>query len=145
MAMQMPRLAQQATGPYWHRTVAVAAERVVPSRDPAKREFAASFSGLAPDEEIVGQGTWDDFYYAPYPVAITVPASGPYSPGLVAVGSGNDSWAAAWHCMILDPARDIVLQMDARLPDPGENNSSFELYLNQAHVHADRAFGIALV
>ncbi|MDI9586234.1 MAG: right-handed parallel beta-helix repeat-containing protein [Acidobacteriota bacterium] len=142
---QMTRLAEQATGPYWHRTVSEIDEGAVPMRDPAKREFAASFTGFAPDEEIPGQGPWRVFGPGSYPAAISVPASGLYDPGMVALADGIDSWAAAWHGLVLDPARDIVLQMDAALPDPLEANSFFELYLNQGQIHANEAFGVGLV
>ena len=114
-------------------------------RDPAKREFAASFTGFAPDEGIPGQGPWRVFGPGSYPAAISVPASGLYDPGMVALADGIDSWAAAWHGLVLDPARDIVLQMDAALPDPLEPNSFFELYLNQGQIHANEAFGVGLV
>jgi hypothetical protein len=142
---QMTRLAEQTTGPSWQRTVTVTRAEAFPTRDPAKQEFAADFAGFALEEEIPGQGPWGVFGPGTYPAAIAVPASGAYDPGVVAVGTGTDSWTAAWHALVLDPAHDIVLQLDAALPDPLENNSFFELYLNRGQAHANGAFGIALV
>jgi hypothetical protein len=67
------------------------------------------------------------------------------APQAVAIAGGPDAWAAIWHGVILDPARDIVLQMDACLPAPPDGTSFFELYLNRGQVSDPAAFGVALV
>jgi len=113
-------------------------------RNTSVRSFTATFTGCAPGE-LPGQGDWDPFGPGP---AVQVEAglkSDGFDPGLAAAASGVDSWAAMWHGVILDPARDLVVQMDACLPSPVAAQSSFELYLNRAAVHENQAMGLALV
>ncbi|MEI6499974.1 MAG: right-handed parallel beta-helix repeat-containing protein, partial [Armatimonadota bacterium] len=142
---QMTRLAEQTTGPYWHRTVAATATvAAIPPRDPAKRRFEADLKGLEQDE-LAGQGSWLAFGSAGGMGIIAAERSGACDPGLVALAGGEDSWVALRHGMILDPTRAIVVQLDARLPDPPQANNFFELYLNRGLVHASAAFGLALV
>lgn len=139
---QMTRWAEQATGPYWQRTLAPdGGER---SRDPQAREFGATFLNLT-EGDLPGQGGWELFGPGTsVAVGEGIKTEG-YAPGLVAIAGGIDSWAAIWHGLILDPARDLVLEIDTSLPEPLEENSFFELYLNQGQIHANEAFGLALV
>jgi hypothetical protein len=142
LGKQMTHWAEQATGPSWRRSVSRAEEGR--PRDPRLREFQAAFGDFREDD-LAGQGGWDLF--GPGPGIAVGPGwkSDGFAPGMVALASGIDSWAAVGHGLILDPSRDIVLEMEACLPMPLEENSSFELYLNQGGVHADSAFGLALV
>lgn len=117
-----------------------------PVRDPKTRQFAASLSKLDMAFALPGQGGWNSFESRPELLleeAATKP--GDSDSQTVAIAAGGDSWAAIWHGVILDPARDIVLQMDAYLPDPLDGSSFFELYLNRGQVSAPAAFGVALV
>jgi len=124
------------------RTVSSAPPR--PPRDPRTRRFSTSFATLRANGELPGQGGWEAFGPGPL-VAL---GSGTTANGrrsrTVAVASGRDCWASISHGVILDPANDIVLQMEARLPDPPVEGSFFELYLNQNHRHAEHAFGVSL-
>ena len=109
------------------------------------RQCAASFSNLERDAELPGQAGWNAFAARTGVMLGQGAITGPFDPGTVAVAAGGDSWAALWHGVILDPARDIVLQMDACLPAPLDRESFFELYLNRGQVVDNAAFGVALV
>jgi hypothetical protein len=140
---QVTRWAEQAAGPDWHRTVAGPGV-AVPPRDPLRRRFEASTQDLEPDE-LAGQGPWLAFGPAGGMGVIAAARSGDYEPGLVARAGGPDSWVALRHGMVLDPARDLVMQLDAWLPEHPSGDSFFELYLNQGLRHSNAAFGLAVV
>jgi len=142
LGQQMTRWAEQTTGPSWRRTFTPDGEER--SRDPQARELSATFRDLT-EGDLPGQGNWEPFGPGPGVAVGEGLTTEGYDPGLVAVAGGSDSWAAIWHGLILDPSRDLVLEMDACLPTSLEENSSFELYLNQGQVHANEAFGLALV
>jgi hypothetical protein len=113
-------------------------------RDPSRREFACDFRSLEPGP-LPEHGRWGTF--GPGPDVHVAPGEplGPSEPGLVAVGTGPDSWAVVPHGMVLSPRRDLVLELQARLPEPLPNDASFELYLNRGAVWDGPAFGPALV
>jgi hypothetical protein len=114
-------------------------------RDPSTRQFSASFGNLDRGTGLPGQGNWEIFAAG---AAINVEEahrSGQIDFGAVAAAAGVDGWAAIWHGVILDPARDIVLQMDAYLPDSPSGKGFFELYLNRGQVWNNSAYGVALV
>jgi len=115
-----------------------------PVRDPKTREFTVTFGKMSPYDALPGQGGWEPFGPGPLVAVGQGARTEGHDPGTVAAAAGADSWAAVWHGMILDPAKDIVLQMDARLPAP-LGASFFELYLNRGQVHEGTAFGVALL
>ena len=137
-------------GLYRDQYRAVATTREVPLvrprrvRDPRLRQMTANFAGMQPNEELPGQGAWGPIGPGTYVAVSRGAKMGDLDPGTVAVAVGDDSWAALQHGMVLDPAREIVLQMAARLPDPLLPNSFFELYLDQGQRHTDAAFGVSL-
>jgi len=117
-----------------------------PVRDPKTRQFAASLSKLDMAIALPGQGGWNSFESRPELLlegAAIKPSES--DPETVAIAGGPDAWAAIWHGVILDPTKDIVMQMDASLPDPPDGTSFFELYLNRGQVANPAAFGVALV
>ena len=113
-------------------------------RDPRLRQVTANFAGMQLNEELPGQGAWGPIGPGTYVIIGRGARAGDADPGTVAVAQGDDSWAALPHGMVLDPVREIVLQMDARLPDTLPANSFFELYLNRGQRHEDAAFGVSL-
>ncbi len=142
LAQQMAETARQATGPTWLRPRGVSEGS--PGRDPATRTFSASSRGLSRGI-LPGQGGWDFFGPGSLIAADAGLRSESFDPGVVAVAGGLDSWAAIGSGVILDPAQDLVLQIDACLPAPLTASSSFELYLNAGSIHANSAFGAAIV
>lgn len=142
LGKQMMRIAEQATGPYWHRTVMP--EEATRPRDSGAREFAATFGAMAADD-LAGQGGWEPLGPGPSVAIGEGMKSEGCDPGTVAVAGGNDSWAAIWHGIHLDQTKGLLLQIDACLAAPLTENSFFELYLNQGQIHANAAFGVALV
>jgi len=142
LAQQLTYMAEQATGPHGRHPL-----RQIEKRHPrtaTKRAFQAKFSFMK-EGNLVEQGGWTSF--GPGSGVSVGPGyrSGGYDPGMVAVAGGIDSWAAIEHGLLLDPTKDILVEMEACLPTPLQENSSFELYLNAGQVHANESFGIALV
>jgi hypothetical protein len=116
-----------------------------PVRDPKTRQFAASLNHLESETELSGQGGWAAFAMRPSVALGQGLVTSHFDPGTAAMAAGADTWAAVWHGVVLDPAKDIVLQMDACLPSPLSGKSFFELYLNRGQVVDNGAFGVALV
>ena len=116
-----------------------------PMRDAKTRQFAAAMANLDRSIELPGQGGWNTFGSGASIGLEDAHKSGPFDLGTVAAAAGGDSWATIWHGVILDPARDIVLQMDACLPGPLDGRSFFELYLSRGQVWEQAAFGVALL
>lgn len=113
-------------------------------RDPKTRQFAAPLDNLNSVMGLPEQRGWRSFAgRAPVAVAHRVKA-GEQETVVAAEGAG-DSWATIWHGVILDADRDIVLEMDACLPDPSDGKSYFELYLKRGQDGRNSSFGVALV
>jgi hypothetical protein len=146
LSEQLVWMAEQATGPHWHRAACLLGplEPPKPKPDPNRRRFEVSFNGLEIGP-LEGQGGWQPAGAGGGIEVVPANSSGQYEPAAAVQGFGADCWAGIWHGMILDPSRDLVLQIDARLPDPLESSNFFELYLNRGLIHANEAFGIALL
>jgi hypothetical protein len=112
-------------------------------RDPEARAFAADFAALKASA-LPGQADWERFGSGPDLRVAAGTALGAYEPGLVAVAMGADSWSCIGHGLILDGARETVLEADVLLPAPLTSGSFLEVYLNRGAVWSSGFFGISL-
>ena len=115
-----------------------------PVRDPKVRSYSCDFGKLQPGF-LPGQGGWAEFGPGPGIRLTRGEGAGAFSPGVVTVATGRDSWATAWHGVFLDASRDLTLEVVARLPEPLSEHSFFEVYLNRDQAWDTSAMGLALV
>ncbi|HXG23221.1 MAG TPA: right-handed parallel beta-helix repeat-containing protein [Chthonomonadales bacterium] len=142
LARQLTRMAEQAAGPHKDRPLPQNEEKH--PRDVSKRVFRTDFSAMS-ENDLAEQGGWISFGPGSGVSVGLGHRSEGYDPGMVAIAGGIDTWAAIEHGLLLDPSKDILIEMDACLPAPLQEDSFFELYLNAGQVHANESFGIALV
>ncbi|MCX7600069.1 MAG: right-handed parallel beta-helix repeat-containing protein, partial [Armatimonadetes bacterium] len=84
LGQHLVRMAEQATGPYWHRTVCASLPLTPPpGRDPARRRFEVSFGGLQ-EGPLEGQGGWQIFGSGIGIEVVAEGRSGDYDPRAVA-------------------------------------------------------------
>ncbi|HOX37070.1 MAG TPA: right-handed parallel beta-helix repeat-containing protein [Candidatus Brocadiia bacterium] len=136
------RLAEAGAGPWWCPSTCNHSPAIAPRT--AARAFVVDFSALQ-EGDLPGQSGWDVFGPGGNVAVTQGTRSAGEEKNLVAAAAGLDTWAVIWHGIALDPAKDLLIQIDVRLPEQSEQNSSVEVYLNKGQIHADGAFGPGLV
>ena len=117
-------------------------------RPPRKAAPGVTFACVFDDYDVgdlVGQHDWEPFGPRAGIRIDDGVVTPKHEPGLVATTSAIDCWAAVWHGVLLDSEQDLVVELDACIPEGASVKAFFELYFNRYGIHQEHAFGPAII